>query len=949
MGERLAILTGHWDSVRCVAWSPDGRTLVSSSKDLTLRLWNARTGEALMTLADHPALNHLILCIAWSPDSRWLATGSEDGGVSLWETRTGELVDKLERHTGAVYSVSWSPDGRTLASGGDDRRILLRSLSSSVQILQGHSDTVRSVTPDGKTLASSSSDASIRIWDPLTLGQVRVLQRHTQNVFSVVFSSDARLLASKSRDGTVQIWRTADWQLLWVIEEPSSDEWPRGLAFHPRAPILATRTEDGAGVRIWELEPELLFQARPAVSWAHYAVARVVLVGESGAGKTCLARALMNEPFKPQEATHGMRISTFHAETVVGTDGSVLTREILLWDLAGQTDYQVVNQLFLDQTALGLVVFDPTDDDPLHGVLGWENSLRRLTDGRCSTILVAGRIDRGHLAATPPQVQAFCSDHGFSSFFETSAKTGDGIAAVRSAIAASVKWETLPTTSTPKLWSSMREFLLERRKHAEHRAQSSESLPKHRASSSDKHVLSTRKNLRKAFQRKHKGVRFSPAEFETVLDQLQAHGLVWQLSFEDYLLLRPEILNAYASVVVLEARRHEQGLGSIAESRVLNGNLGFGDMERLAEPWQERLLLHTVVELFLRRELAYRVGQELVFPSKFSLKRPRAPEPPPHEVAYSFAGPVEAIYAKLIVRLFYSGAFDQPTLWKDAAEFNDSLGKVHGVLLRTAETGRGLLDVFFDEVASLDSKALFLRFVHEHLQREALPGSLKRERIYYCPNTRCRKEVRDRVAVEERIAKGLTSIRCLYCDGSIELIDVLERRFGDPEVQRQAEAIQDEGARRRDQEVGVANTIDVFLSYNRLEVELVAELAQELRQRGLRPWFDRDDIVGGDPFPRTIEDAISRAKTAAFIVGTSGVGKRWHERERQALIQRSVEKGLRVIPVLLPGVDKIPDGFEPVQCVRFARSVRETTTLDSLERAIASQSSAIDSSGPDPA
>jgi GTPase SAR1 family protein len=152
--------------------------------------------------------------------------------------------------------------------------------------------------------------------------------------------------------------------------------------------VLVIQHHEISSVYTWNIDFDTLQEAVIGGPQIHYTNAKAVLVGETSAGKTCLARALMRKQYKPQESTHGMKVWNFDSETVSDEAGGKVTREIMLWDLAGQPDYRVVHQLFLDETILGVVMFDPTDpDDPFHGVGHWEKALCRVAGEDCPRIL----------------------------------------------------------------------------------------------------------------------------------------------------------------------------------------------------------------------------------------------------------------------------------------------------------------------------------------------------------------------------------------------------------------------------------------------------------------------------------------------------------------------------------------------------------------------------------
>ena len=113
----LAELTGHLGAVYGVAIAPDGRQLISSSWDRTIKIWDLQTRQVLHSLTG-PMLPNTTLAIA--PNGKMFASGSYDATIKLWDLATGQLQSTLTEHSKAVTSVIFSPDGKTLASGSSD-------------------------------------------------------------------------------------------------------------------------------------------------------------------------------------------------------------------------------------------------------------------------------------------------------------------------------------------------------------------------------------------------------------------------------------------------------------------------------------------------------------------------------------------------------------------------------------------------------------------------------------------------------------------------------------------------------------------------------------------------------------------------------------------------------------------------------------------------------------
>ena len=293
----------------------------------------------------------------------------------------------------------------------------------------------------------------------------------------------------------------------------------------------------------------------------------------------------------------------------------------------------------------------------------------------------------------------------------------------------------------------------------------------------------------------------------------------------------------------------------------------------------------------------------------------------------------------LVVRLYYSGAFSRRDIWKSTAEFADEAGRICGFFFEGTPDGSGTLSIFFETDTSSDSKILFMKFVHRHLLRRAIGGTVRRERIYRCPNAGCNKEVKVRDAIEGRLRLGKATIRCQYCDEPVELIDILETKFGDPHLKSRVTQMETEVENLKTSAIGTTTSMakgsmsefDVFLAHNSQDKDAVDELHGLLTRHGISPWLDVEQIPPGRWFQDVIQQAIPNVKSAAIIIGKRGLG-RWQALELRAFITQCIERKIPVIPVLLPTVDQFPEGFlflmEP-NTVRFREDLTEQAPINS--------------------
>jgi WD40 repeat protein len=217
----IRLLRGHTDDVRNLAFTADGRSALSGSRDATMRLWDLESGDELRCFEGHDGL---LRFSALSADERLAVSSGFDQTVRCWDVATGEELARFIGHESDVHGVAFLPDGKSVVSGGTDKRVRMWDVMTGRELrrFEGHTSVIWPVaaSPDGGYLLSaggmrnrtpvfyepSGDDQDVRLWDATTGEELHRYEGHMGCLLCVRFTPDGQVLSCAS-DGTIRLWK----------------------------------------------------------------------------------------------------------------------------------------------------------------------------------------------------------------------------------------------------------------------------------------------------------------------------------------------------------------------------------------------------------------------------------------------------------------------------------------------------------------------------------------------------------------------------------------------------------------------------------------------------------------------------------------------------------------------------------------------------------------------
>ena len=387
-GREFRTFVGHIDQVFSVSFSPDGRYILSGSLDNTMKIWDVKTGKELRKFGNPKPIELPIsfvnfgksnfLAVAFSPDGKQIISGGGGYILKLWDVATGRELrtydGRIPLFSNSVTSVAFSPDGRYILSAGNDKVPKLWDVSTS-KILRtfGQSSSIFSnnvhhvaFSPDGRYIMTNNNKI-VKLWEVYTGREIRTFTRHSKDLSKdflrdAVFSPDGQHILTVGSDNTLRLLDVTTGRELRTFAEDSAS-FPVAFSSDGRYILSGSGSADKA-LKLWDVPSGR--KLRTFVGHSDHAFSATF----SPDGRYILSGSL-DKTMKLWDVETGLELRTFagHSKWVLAVafspdgryalSGSV-DKTMKLWDVVTGKEVRTFNvRTPLSYSAINSVTFSP--------------------------------------------------------------------------------------------------------------------------------------------------------------------------------------------------------------------------------------------------------------------------------------------------------------------------------------------------------------------------------------------------------------------------------------------------------------------------------------------------------------------------------------------------------------------------------------------------------------
>jgi WD40 repeat protein len=269
-GKQLQVLKGHTALIFRGEFSPDGTKVVTASNDSTAKVWDVATGNMLMNLTGH---KNQVWNAHFSHDGKNLVTASKDGTAILWDANNGKQLFTLDYKEGLVSDAIFNHnDSRVLLMGEFNEPVIYdANTGKGILILDGHKQHVYAAafSHNGKLIYTGARDGTAGLWSTETGSFIKELKGHTNQINSVEFTKDDEQIVTSSQDRTAIVWSVASGEKISVFK--GHTDFIRTATLGPDGKNVLTVSEDNT-IKQWNLQKQSLDYTRVELDASDYLV-----------------------------------------------------------------------------------------------------------------------------------------------------------------------------------------------------------------------------------------------------------------------------------------------------------------------------------------------------------------------------------------------------------------------------------------------------------------------------------------------------------------------------------------------------------------------------------------------------------------------------------------------------------------------------------------------------